>query len=145
MERLASLIQSKMLRDGLTYQDLARRSGISASQLNNIVTKKNHQPDLRTLAALAPVLHKPLYELVEAAGYNLGMPPIEDATKTYRDADVAARFIDRLGAGVDRIAAFEALPPELKEAVWKLVDTLAETGQQQPDGVVQGKQRRRFS
>ena len=91
--QVGRLILEKMRRDALTYEQLEVLSGISRSQLNNLVNKPEMTPHLPTLAALAKALALPLYQLVESAGFDLGLSEASGTHQRGGLGDVLAALV----------------------------------------------------
>lgn len=123
--QVGRFIVEKMRRDNLTYEQLEAISGISRSQLNNLVNKPEMTPQLPTLAALSKVLETPLYQLIEAAGFDLGFP--DGASAHHKN--VVSDVITRIVSVRDPKAQAEAIataPVEAQEAIRTIVKAYLE-------------------
>lgn len=76
---LADYLQREMDARGWSRRKLSERSQVSWGSLANIWQEPDAVPDLETLEKLAVCLDVPLWRVVEAAGFNLGMPTTPDA------------------------------------------------------------------
>lgn len=86
MEQLASFLKAYMTEHGLKLRDMELRSGVSRTVINSLITGKEHEPRLTTLAGIARAVELPLWRIIALAGVELELP---DAT-TSAAAQLAA-------------------------------------------------------
>jgi transcriptional regulator with XRE-family HTH domain len=82
---LANYIRERLQGLGWTQKDLAANSGVPAATISRILTRKDYEPDLSTLARLAVALEAPLWRLIMLAGYPISAPSDpEEQTRRYQ-------------------------------------------------------------
>lgn len=116
MNRLTLLLKEEMDKRGWSLRDLAAKAEIAPSAVSKLMTDKEREPRLSTLAALAAALEIPLRRVVEAAGF-----PVEVGTA---DAQLTA-----LAAAVPGLEPFLAhlgdLTPDDRAAVLAMAEALS--------------------
>lgn len=86
MERLAARLREEIDRKGI--RDLAERTNLGVGTLSRLMNQKA-APDLETLVKLSNGLSEPLADVVEWAGYDLGLPADSDALLARLRAEAA--------------------------------------------------------
>lgn len=71
---LADFLQREIDKRKWSRRELASKSKVSRGSLDNIWDDPGATPALETLEKLADTFGLPLWRLVEAAGFNLGLP-----------------------------------------------------------------------
>ena len=71
---LAEFLQKEMDKRRWSRRELASKSKVSRGSLDNIWDDPGAVPQLETLEKLASKLEIPLWRMIEAAGFSLGLP-----------------------------------------------------------------------
>jgi transcriptional regulator with XRE-family HTH domain len=64
-----------------SQSELARRTGIDVSYINKIAMGRIMRPEIETLEKIAPVIRRPIEEVMRAAGYPVPPPSGEEVAR----------------------------------------------------------------
>ena len=70
---LGALLIKEAEARGWTMRELGRNAGVTQPTISKIINIQGRRPDLDTLNSLAVALDIPLYKLIEACGFNIGI------------------------------------------------------------------------
>ena len=97
---LADFLAAKLAQSN--YRDMETLTGVSRGSLEALIKRQNTGlPEIETLTRIAHAYKKPLWEVMQLAGVNLGLP--HNATDAAQRLDALAQQVPGLSGVIKRL------------------------------------------
>ncbi len=127
---LSEFIEDKVKRS--SYRAVAKKTSVSRGALEAIVNRENEEfPKIGTLARIAEAYDKPLWDVVEMAGADLGLPQ-NDTSRARRLAQLVARHPQFEAVAKKLIDKIDSNPEYVDGVIAAIAASLNETPDESP-------------
>lgn len=116
-DTLAALVRQSRKRLGMTQDDFAEAIGKSLGYIGQLESGRIARPQPETLRAIGRALNISLDQLAVATGQLDRPDPSTDPTRV-------VLLLDAMPSAEARLAAYRAMPPEVKRGIRKLLRDL---------------------
>jgi transcriptional regulator with XRE-family HTH domain len=118
---LADFLAAKLAQSN--YRDMEALTRVSRGSLEALIKRQTTSPDIETLTRIAKAYGKPLWEVMQMAGVNLGLP--QTATEAAQRLDTLAQQVPGLSGVVKRLKEeYDVRPDYVKGMVLALEASL---------------------